>query len=400
MTRFHLDRSSKPPEPRSETGIPPLSGWERLGAGATAVGAVGVGVLGFYASFDAVAQRAAMWGFSDPWVLPVAIDTAIPVFSAAYLFLIRMGMPLGWVRFVPWALTLVTCALNVAAGESLWSKVAHGAMSLLWVVASEIAAHIYAVRIGAATNRRMDKIRSSRWFLDPWATWKLWRLMKLWEVRSYDTVLQLEQDRVEYEARLRAKFGRRWRRRAPVEAMMPLWLAKTGIPLSETSPAGLVAAGIELAAAPALPPAPPVVQQPVAAAPAPSAPSVQPAPQPPAAATVAAAAPKPRRTVTVPVQQAPQPGPYDPPRFSTEAELYEVIKDVIDNGRRELFHADGPLAGARLATALGCSEGHSRKIRARVIKGYAAERGVSLPTAASVDQVFEAFGHSLTAVSP
>ncbi|WP_406150720.1 DUF2637 domain-containing protein [Streptomyces anulatus] len=392
MTRFHLDRSSKPPEPRSESGIPPLSGWERLGAGATAVGAVGVGILGFYASFDAVAQRAALWGFTDPWVLPVAIDSAIPVFSAAYLFLIRMGMPLGWVRFVPWALTLVTCALNVAAGESLWSKVAHGAMSLLWVVASEIAAHIYAVRIGAATNRRMDKIRSSRWFLDPWATWKLWRLMKLWELRSYDVVLRLEQDRVEYEARLRAKFGRRWRRKAPVEAMMPLWLAKTGIPLSETAPAGLAAAGIEPAAAnaPALLPAPP-------AAPAP-APVAVPVAQAPAAA-VPAAAPRQRRTVTVPVQQPPQPGQYALPPWNTQAELYEVIKVVLDNGRREVFDADGPLTGAKIAAVLGCSEGQGRKVRARLIKEYAAERDVLLP-GASIDQAFAAFGQPLTAVSP
>ncbi|MFJ2225516.1 DUF2637 domain-containing protein [Streptomyces anulatus] len=396
MTRFHLDRSSKPPEPHSEYGVPPLSGWERLGAGVTAVGAVGVGILGFYASFDAVAQRAVLWGFTDPWVLPVAIDSAIPVFSAAYLFLIRMGMPLGWVRFVPWALTLITCALNVAAGESLWSKVAHGAMSLLWVVASEIAAHIYAVRIGAATNRRMDKVRSARWFLDPWATWKLWRMMKLWELRSYDVVLRLEQDRVEYEARLRAKFGRRWRRKAPVEAMMPLWLARTGIPLSETAPAGLAAAGIEPAAvnAPALPPAPPA-----SLATAPSAPAAGPVAQAPAAA-VPAAVPRQRRTVTVPVQQPSPQGQYALPPWSTQAELYEVIKEILDNGRREMFDADGPLTGAKIAAVLRCSEGQGRKVRARLIKEYAAERDVLLPTGASIDQVFAAFGQPLTAVSP
>ncbi|MFB6700295.1 DUF2637 domain-containing protein [Streptomyces rubiginosohelvolus] len=397
MSRFRKDRSNESPGLGGQSDVPPLSGWERLGASVTALGAAGVGVLGFYASFDAVAKQADRWGFTDPWVLPVAIDSAIPVFSAAHLFLIRMGMPLFWVRFVPWALTLITCALNVASGESLWSKVAHGAMALLWVVASEIAAHIYAVRIGAATGRRMDKIRFARWILAPWPTLKLWRKMVLWEVRSYDTALKLEQSRLEYEAQLAAKYGRGWRRKAPVEAMVPLRLAKSGTPLSETGPAGLRAAGIEPTPAPvpALPPAPPVAQQP---APAP-APAAQPAPQPPAAASVPAAASKPR-TVTVPVQQAPQPGSYAIPSFSTEAELYEVIKDVIDNGHRELFDTDGPLAGARLATALGCSEGHSRKIRARVIKGYAAERGVSLPAAASVDQVFEAFGHSLTAVSP
>ncbi|MFJ8762750.1 hypothetical protein ACIREP_37850, partial [Streptomyces cyaneofuscatus] len=39
--------------------------------------------------------------------------------------------------------------------------------------------------------------------------------------------------------------GRNWRRKAPVESMMPLRLAKYGVPLAETAPAGLTAAGIE-----------------------------------------------------------------------------------------------------------------------------------------------------------
>ncbi|MFF2722106.1 hypothetical protein ACFVTI_34640, partial [Streptomyces sp. NPDC058011] len=50
-----------------------------------------------------------------------------------------------------------------------------------------------------------------------------------------------------------ARFGRNWRRKAPVESMMPLRLAKYGVPLAETAPAGLAAAGIEPAL---LPPAP------------------------------------------------------------------------------------------------------------------------------------------------
>ncbi|MFF9309088.1 hypothetical protein ACF09N_36985, partial [Streptomyces sp. NPDC014777] len=40
------------------------------------------------------------------------------------------------------------------------------------------------------------------------------------------------------------RFGRAWRRKAPVESLMPLRLARYGVPLSETAPAGLAAAGI------------------------------------------------------------------------------------------------------------------------------------------------------------
>ncbi|MCZ4124350.1 hypothetical protein O3X23_34075, partial [Streptomyces sp. H39-S7] len=43
-----------------------------------------------------------------------------------------------------------------------------------------------------------------------------------------------------------ARYGRAWRRKAPVEALMPLRLARYGIPLAETAPLGLAAAGITI----------------------------------------------------------------------------------------------------------------------------------------------------------
>ncbi|RZU16867.1 hypothetical protein EV567_3299 [Streptomyces sp. BK239] len=77
--------------------------------------------------------------------------------------------------------------------------------------------------------------------------------MKLWELRSYEQVIKLEQERLVYQARLRSRFGRAWRRKAPVESLMPLRLARYGVPLAKTAPAGLAAAGIKPAL---LPPAP------------------------------------------------------------------------------------------------------------------------------------------------
>ncbi|MEU4095897.1 hypothetical protein AB0F62_26470, partial [Streptomyces sp. NPDC026673] len=82
----------------------------------------------------------------------------------------------------------------------------------------------------------------------PFATFRLWRRMKLWELRSYDEVIRVEQERLVYRARLRARYGRAWRRKAPVESLMPLRFTRYGIPLTETGPAGLAAAGIELPA--------------------------------------------------------------------------------------------------------------------------------------------------------
>ncbi|MGV4890464.1 DUF2637 domain-containing protein [Streptomyces viridosporus] len=197
------------------SGVPPLTKPEMGLAGVGAAAAAGVGALGLISSFDAVSAAAARWGFGEPWMLPVGIDVAIPVFTVANLLLIRLDMALAWVRFVPWVLTLVTCGLNIAAGHGMWAKVAHGTMPLLWVVFSEIGAHIYAVRIGAATGRRMEKIRWSRWMLAPLSTFALWRRMTLWEVTSYSRALACERERLLARADLRERFGPLWRWKTP-----------------------------------------------------------------------------------------------------------------------------------------------------------------------------------------
>ncbi|WP_371662603.1 DUF2637 domain-containing protein [Streptomyces sp. NBC_00280] len=195
--------------------VPPLSRPEKILLGTVAVLAAGVGGLGLASSFEAVSTAGARWGFDSPWMLPVGIDAAIPVFTAAFLLLIRTDMPLGWVRFVPWVLTGVTCWLNIAAGNSLSAKLAHGTMPLLWVVLSEVAAHVYASRIGAVTGRRMEKIRFSRWLLAPLSTFGLWRRMTLWEVTSYSVALGRERERQLARAHLREEHGRKWRSKTP-----------------------------------------------------------------------------------------------------------------------------------------------------------------------------------------
>jgi hypothetical protein len=202
-------------EVTNRSAVPPLTKAEMGLAGLGALAAAAVGALGLIASFDAVSTAAARWGFGEPWMLPVGIDVAIPVFTVANLLLIRMDMALAWVRFVPWVLTLVTCGLNIAAGHDVWAKVAHGTMPLLWVVFSEIGAHVYAVRIGAATGRRMEKIRFSRWFLAPLSTFALWRRMTLWEVTSYSRALACERERLLARADLHERYGWKWRWKTP-----------------------------------------------------------------------------------------------------------------------------------------------------------------------------------------
>ncbi|MFU0439541.1 DUF2637 domain-containing protein [Streptomyces sp. BG2AG] len=224
-TTHRVDRSAVPPLTRPELGL----------AGVGALAAAGVGALGLISSFDAVSAAAARWGFSEAWMVPVGMDVSIPVFSVANLLLIRMDMALAWVRFVPWILTLVTCGLNISAGHGLWAKVAHGTMPLLWVVFSEIGAHIYASRIGAVTGRRMDKIRASRWLLAFPSTFALWRRMTLWEVTSYADALARERERLLARAELRERHGRRWRSQTPGRERVLLKLGELN-PATEQAP--------------------------------------------------------------------------------------------------------------------------------------------------------------------
>ncbi|MBY8877477.1 DUF2637 domain-containing protein [Actinacidiphila acidipaludis] len=217
-----------------QTKVPPLTRGERaLLAGAALLG-VGVGGVGLAMSFDTVSAAGARWGFATPQMLPVGIDLAIPVFTVVNLLLIRMDMALSWVRWVPWFLTGVTCWLNIAAGHSLSAKVAHGTMPLLWVVLSEVAAHVYAVRIGAVTGRRMEKIRRSRWVLAPITTFALWRRMTLWEITSYTDALARERKRQLARADLRQKHGRRWRSQTDRRTRVLLKLGELAPAVSES----------------------------------------------------------------------------------------------------------------------------------------------------------------------
>lgn len=410
MNLFNRTREGDDPDTQTSTDseVPPLSGWERLAVAVIALGGAGVGGFGFYASFDSVSFKAAGWGFTEPWILPTAIDSAIPVFTGAYLLLIRTDMRLWWARLVPWILSLVTCGLNVASGNSLGSKFAHGAMSLLWVGVSEIAAHVYAARIGAVTGRRrkMDKVRWARWFLSPLPTFVLWRRMKLWELVSYDDVLRLEQERLIYQAQLRSRFGRAWRRKAPVESLLPLQLVRAGVPLAETAATGLTAAGIEpngiFAAAPELPalPTPLPVQALIPAAPAPALTPVSPAavakPRtvtavvPPQSAAAAPTPPASAPVVSAPAPQASAPAPAPTSAPLTETEVYNMIADAIQARDADRFNT-GDLTGAAIGRAMGQTAQNGRKVRRRLLSTYyAAASGQTLPDNFTVQDVMTA----------
>ncbi|GGP90071.1 DUF2637 domain-containing protein [Streptomyces melanogenes] len=216
-------------------GVPPLSGQELVGVVAIVLAAAVVSTLGLLSSYTALETKATGWGWDWPWLLPVGIDVAIPAFTGANLVLIRTGMELRWIRWVPRALTAVTVYLNWHASDSMSGRLGHAALTLLWVVFSEIASHVYATRIGAVTGtRRMETVRRSRWLLAPIPTARLRRRMILWEITSYEEALTRLQEQTYLRAQLKEEYGWRWRSKARLEQRMALKLGSVPAALADT----------------------------------------------------------------------------------------------------------------------------------------------------------------------
>ncbi|MFH9546905.1 DUF2637 domain-containing protein [Streptomyces sp. NPDC017435] len=252
-----------------------LTRTHRVLIGVVVTGAVIIAGIGFAGSYAAVRELALEKGFGNfSYVFPVGIDAGICVLLALDLLLTWIRIPFPLLRQTAWLLTAATIAFNGAAAwpDPLGTGM-HAVIPILFVVSVEAARHAIGRIADITADKHMEGVRITRWLLSPLPTFLLWRRMKLWELRSYDQVIKLEQERLVYQARLRSRFGRAWRRKAPVESLMPLRLARYGVPLAETAPAGLAAAGIEPAL---LPPAPvpaqlqaptPTPQQELAAAP-------------------------------------------------------------------------------------------------------------------------------------
>lgn len=229
-----------------------LTRTHRILIGIVIAGAVLIAAIGFAGSYAAVRELAVEKGFGTfSYVFPIGIDAGICVLLALDLLLTWMRIPFPLLRQTAWLLTAATIAFNGAAAwpDPLGTGM-HAVIPILFVVSVEAARHAVGRIADITADKHMEGVRLTRWLLSPVPTFKLWRRMKLWELRSYEQVIKLEQDRLIYQARLQARYGRSWRRKAPIESLMPLRLAKYGVPLAETAPAGLAAAGIEPALLP------------------------------------------------------------------------------------------------------------------------------------------------------
>ncbi|MET8703148.1 DUF2637 domain-containing protein [Kitasatospora sp. NPDC004723] len=201
--------------------------------GLVAAGACVISGIGFAGSYSAVKELAEEKGFGAfSYAFPIGVDAGIVVLLALDLVLTWLRIPFPLLRQTAWLLTVATIAFNAAASwGDLLGMGMHAVIPLLFVVVVEASRHAVG-RIAAITaDRHMESVRMMRWVLSPVPTFRLWRRMKLWELRSYDEVVRLEQNRLVYRAQLRFRYGRGWRRSAPIQALLPLKLAKYGVPL-------------------------------------------------------------------------------------------------------------------------------------------------------------------------
>ncbi|MEU2391896.1 DUF2637 domain-containing protein [Streptomyces sp. NPDC007369] len=223
-----------------------LTRTHRILIGVVIAGAVIIAGIGFAGSYAAVRELAVKKGFGDfSLVFPIGIDAGICVLLALDLLLTWIRIPFPLLRQTAWLLTAATIAFN---GAAAWPDPLgvgmHAVIPVLFVVTVEAARHAVGRIADITADRHMEGVRITRWLLSPIPTFKLWRRMKLWELRSYEQAVVMEQDRLIYQARLQARYGRSWRRKAPVEALMPLRLARIGVPLAQTASEGLAAAGL------------------------------------------------------------------------------------------------------------------------------------------------------------
>ncbi|MEW1914309.1 DUF2637 domain-containing protein [Kitasatospora sp. NPDC085895] len=211
-----------------------------------AIASVTIAGIGFLGSYTAVRELAVEQGFGRfSTLFPIGIDVGIIALLALDLLLSWLRIPFFLLRQTAWLLTVATIAMNAA---SAWPHPLgvgmHAVIPLLFVVIAEAGRHAISRLAKLKDSRRMESVRFMRWILSPFRTFAMWRRMMLWEIRSVDDAVRLEQMRLAYAMLLEDEYGKDWAKTAPRATVLPLRLAKLGVPIYTTAPQGLAAAGL------------------------------------------------------------------------------------------------------------------------------------------------------------
>ena len=199
--------------------------------GAIGFGSIAIAAAGFTGSYTAVQALAEEKGFgSFAPVFPLAVDLGIAVLLSLDLALTWVDLKWPLLRYIAWLLTAATITFNAASSwPDVLGSAMHATIPLLFIAVIEAMRNAIAKATAMETQQHMDSIRLARWILSPVATFSIWRAMKLWEIRAYSLALEQYQNKMLLRQDLRAKYGRRWRKRASGAEMRPLRQARLGV---------------------------------------------------------------------------------------------------------------------------------------------------------------------------
>lgn len=214
-----------------KAALQPLTRTQKILTGVVVSAVLVIATLGFIGSYSAVTDLATAKGFGRfAHAFPIAVDAGIIAFLALDLLLTwrRIAFPL--LRYTAWALTAATIAFNAAtAWPDKLGVGMHGTIPVLFVIAVEAARHAIGRIADITADKHIEGPPLSRWLLNPAGTFVLWRRQRLWGIRSWDKVVDLERERRIYRAQLRRQHGRNWRRRATADQILVLRLTADGM---------------------------------------------------------------------------------------------------------------------------------------------------------------------------
>ncbi|MEU5164305.1 DUF2637 domain-containing protein [Streptomyces sp. NPDC020875] len=251
MTTHAVPAAARPIAARRDRAdgdaLVPIRGGLLFSAVVVVLLAVALAVIGFTGSYRSVRDLALSWGWGwFAYVFPIGIDLGIIGLFAADLFLCAIRTPVPVLRLFAWVLTAATIVFNAFSGwptdgSAGWmdyvEAAAHATMPGLVVVITDALRRAIARRARIADGRQFEPLGFARWWLAPFATFGVWRRMRLWDVYTRSDALELERDRLTLHDELREKYGKDWKRKARAGELRAMRDAGRGLPI----PAHLIA---------------------------------------------------------------------------------------------------------------------------------------------------------------
>lgn len=205
-----------------------LSKWQARAVAAVIVAiACGLAAYAAAADYETVSAQAASHGVALARLNPLGILGGLFGITLIDIALTWIGRPIWWLRMFA---RLFAIGVVLANGSAGWpSPVGVGlrvAAPALFVVITE-AGRRTLLRADEEAERerkrkRDERVPRIRWLLDLRGTMALWKRMRLWRIRSYSAVVDMELSRLVAIEQLAARYPEGWREAAPPDLVFML----------------------------------------------------------------------------------------------------------------------------------------------------------------------------------